>query len=1127
MARIRLGKGRPKQTPAPVGVAPVLVSSSFNITTAFTNGAQVGSVLLANTPDPTSVSYTIVSGNTSGAYGIVTATGVINVANSTQLAGGTSIVLGVQGDNGVSPAGTSSITVNVSTAGAAENVTSIQLYNRSASNSLSEFRFAHCFAQGDVPSTDRLALRVNNGADISYTAARRNYWPDGSLRYVDLLCNHPTGLAANTNQTIRINKVSGAFNDTLPNGVTNADVITDITTSFSDWTQTFEGMVDQNGTTVGSGNWECSAWDALNDATNRRVVATGPTHFDITSWRFLRDQVGGASHENLACFYYVTARLNEATGGVTDVHVQVMVAQPFLGTLKKRYKYRAKLFKGASLIRSWGYTDDNRSKTEAAANVGTGVSPVVTITGTNGFVDEDAVTWSSTGDTPVCSFVGKTLYAKRITADTFKLYWTQRGAAPEWSSTSGGWNSVVWRSVDTGATYSFGGKTFSGSAVDTATGVITLVAHGFNANRTFNPTSSTLTVTAGNAPVLTFGSDAIFWVRNTGSGVRLWWSLQDCIQSATNSALTINFTSQGTGNHTLQRAIIHYMYQGWWMCDTDGRWDWDGTQQEFNVVHDMQYITASGTMLPYDLTLNGSATTEAVSQNYTPGAMGKLYYMGYNAPSERDALGPLPNWAAMAIRNPTDFDGYVKTTRNMALGFASQNQLFLDPNGRIPVLHPTNTYGGLSSTYKTAWCLNYTNRSVSMAPGFSPASNFSLAELSGGDPGHGQVDDYSHHTQWVYGAYLREGGQHLLDLMMIEANNGFFATWAASDAFQQRLNTVNSVQYIKCFGTNEVRADAWKGLSLTYGLITAPHDSSEFDYFTDLFTSTFDWWLAYTANFSVAWQNAGLWDVTPTSDATMECLGAFMQAYFAMATALMYSANPTADALTVATHSSRLVDNLWKDPNCAAYSASYRLCVRPLETPQTIQNPFTPNDIGAQPGTASTLTFATNGTVTRDTNTTSPEYLELQVGDRLRVTTTNILSQVRGASPSPPSPLTNFQEVYVRNLTNQGQFQLATTNSDATIISSYASATSGVYYWVFGAGRSSGCPTRLYRDGGSSVMDAFGYLPQWRTAAGIHACIGTITADSFNTIETFRQNSPATTVKNFQGGNKYCVRSSY
>ena len=95
-------------------------------------------------------------------------------------------------------------------------------------------RFAHLFKDGDIPSGQVLTI-TSGGQSVQYTAARRNLWPSGSLRAVDLLLEMPNNISTSA-VPVLLGKTSGSWasTDTLPGGKTIANIVTDITSNNDD-----------------------------------------------------------------------------------------------------------------------------------------------------------------------------------------------------------------------------------------------------------------------------------------------------------------------------------------------------------------------------------------------------------------------------------------------------------------------------------------------------------------------------------------------------------------------------------------------------------------------------------------------------------------------------------------------------------------------------------------------------------------------------------------------------------------------------------------------------------------------------------------------------------------------------
>lgn len=236
-------------------------------------------------------------------------------------------------------------------------------------------RFAHVFADGDLPSGTALQITDGAGNPVPFTAARRSRGLNGQLICVDLLCQTAQSIAPNGSDTFTLKSVGGSFNDSLPGGRTVAQVVSDITANFSNIKVQLSGL-NYNGTTEGSGTWQANSTAGFNAGTTAastgyyRIVATGPAAADFIVYQPLADVSGGAQHPTLWAAFYVTAFLNTTTGAVQKLCWQVWVNQGLYNAASKSYRCQIALYLNSTLVRGWGgNAGDGRTFTFAPSAV--------------------------------------------------------------------------------------------------------------------------------------------------------------------------------------------------------------------------------------------------------------------------------------------------------------------------------------------------------------------------------------------------------------------------------------------------------------------------------------------------------------------------------------------------------------------------------------------------------------------------------------------------------------------------------------------------------------------------------------------------------------------------------------
>jgi hypothetical protein len=827
-----------------------------------------------------------------------------------------------------------------------------------------EFRFAHVFKQGDVPSGSRLTLKQPDLTDIPFTAARVNTWPDGSLRCVDILGKMPGYiLAAGASANLTLGTTSGAFSSALPGGKTVAQVVSDITTNFDPIKVKLLGLTDAAGAAVGSGTWQADTTTAFglgSTSGGYSAKATGPAAADLWVWMNLKD--GATESPSLAAVWYIAAYLDLTTGAVTKLCWRAWLVQGYRTVIQQRFRCQPQILLGATVVRSWGGTS---------------------------------------GD---------------------------------------------------GRTFDF-----TGAATNTTTNRITVGAHSFvNGSVVRFTTTGTLP-----APLAT-ATD--YWVQVQSDGTL---GICSVAESAINNGSILDLTTQGTGTHTVAGYVILNRWQRLSLADLDAGWDWHaGATGAFGgepTIHPIQsnvYYRKSRMAPPLDLSIVFANPTEVSPQKYAPGTFGGMNLRSSTGGANISYGAPFNEWQARAFHSPEDRTGYVQTARVHALCMGTWLNHMLETNGRIPALIP-GTYTGLNSATTTTLTGSHAFRSADVP-----------APLGNTDPFPAYSYDQSHHYTNLYGRYIFDGGQDLLDLLLSDCNNvmlqrllgdpnGFFSS--------VRPLVAGGVSYYSAIPCGEPRQAAWR-LNLAVDTVcVVPDGSPEQTYFKKILDDTlaFAAYLINTAE-GTNYRALGGWHfeeversgpLGPTNvsqsgsvSQNPDQLTGFMQDYWGLVAGHAYPRYTTANMTVLCNHIAQWEKTLWVDPACKAWSNAYNKLVKDKPgsaspPPASSSNYLSKANLGFRDDGSDGVFFSADGTVTRLLNG-SVQAFTLNSG--VRVWLTDNYDQFLQSTALPPTEVSPYTWYYCRQIAGNpgsvalgtGTFKLSTTPDDTGIIGSTTPAAS-------------------------------------------------------------------------------------
>ncbi len=373
-------------------------------------------------------------------------------------------------------------------------------------------RFAHVFGDTDVTSGRTLSILDGANNPVPFTLARQSTGVGGGLICVDILAKTARSIAASGSDTFTISSASGPVNNTLPGGKTIANIVTDITTNFSNIKAKLSNLTF-SGVTQGSGGWQADSNAGFAGGTTAsstgyyRCVATGPAAADFVVYHPMNDLVGGAQHPTLWAAFYITAFLNTSTGAVTNLCWRVWVNQGLDNASSKSYRCQISVLLNSTVVLGWGgNTGDGRtfnfSSSAIAANA-------ISLPG-NKFAPGQLVRFTTTGTLPTGLSTGTDYYTCGTTtsgATTVYIY-----------DATAFFNNFIQASTRPAGTYSppsgFIALTNSGSGTHTVQGFTEFGAYAMNCLADVDGTWSwhaTNTGVLATAPTLWPAQDKAFY----------------------------------------------------------------------------------------------------------------------------------------------------------------------------------------------------------------------------------------------------------------------------------------------------------------------------------------------------------------------------------------------------------------------------------------------------------------------------------------------------------------------------------------------------------------------------------------------------------------------------------------
>lgn len=347
----------------------------------------------------------------------------------------------------------------------------LNTYSTTSTLTTPQFRFAQVFAPGDLTPGQSVTITAPDGSTVEFTPVSRGTDGVENTRIVEFLCkspvNIPTGSVSGNVLTggakFQFNRVNSAWNTTLPNGKTNADILTDLQNNFSNYAIELTSLISGGptvGTAVGTGTWMADVKTGLADSApngNYQVYATGPTNFGVLIFTKIYEVSSPTTrHAQLNGVFYVDCWLNSTTGAIEAVQAECFVAQGIMTQVAGRFSYKANVILIDSgntqhTVRTFGQTTDtggSRAITFGPSDLNLNPGGLNQLYGAyvttpsaqqpNGYGQYDMVVWNNTGGhRPTINWPtfqnnlgqsGVYFAARVIDANTLSFHWSIYGS---------------------------------------------------------------------------------------------------------------------------------------------------------------------------------------------------------------------------------------------------------------------------------------------------------------------------------------------------------------------------------------------------------------------------------------------------------------------------------------------------------------------------------------------------------------------------------------------------------------------------------------------------------------------------------------------------------------------------
>jgi hypothetical protein len=246
----------------------------------------------------------------------------------------------------------------------AGTITTRMLTETSGSNPVpvgSPFRFGVAFKRSDVSAGASFTAVDGGGNIVSAQADAFNYWPDGSVRWCEVRGYTARAINPGGTDTLSFVRNASLFHNTLPNGKTPGQLLTDLQ-SFGgarDLIIECDAMASCSGASnvYTTGNW-LAHFNTLLAGPYVQQVNKGPCCMGFRAWGQLTN--GSINHAHIHIAVYVWLWLNPSTGAIRDVEYLVYLhnsllsqstdGTPYSSFPPDRYNYNPVLKNGSTVI---------------------------------------------------------------------------------------------------------------------------------------------------------------------------------------------------------------------------------------------------------------------------------------------------------------------------------------------------------------------------------------------------------------------------------------------------------------------------------------------------------------------------------------------------------------------------------------------------------------------------------------------------------------------------------------------------------------------------------------------------------------------------------------------------------
>ena len=266
-------------------------------------------------------------------------------------------------------------------------------------------------------ATTSSAHGLSSGAVVKiYGAAPDDYVGDyaitvtGASTFTYTMQTTPASNATTPGQmcytrVLSLNTTSGSWNNTLPNSLTSANILSDVTTNFDNISIQLTSVTNSAGSTVASGtfNADFATASALTPTAGQLRTITsrqGQLVCDFLALMKFNDSVTPTTHlGSMSAWFYLTAFCDQTTGAVQEVRCRVWIDNSLANTAMDYMTYQAAVKLGSTVIQSTGLSSsasvDGKTQSFAPAAVNTGTNLINLPS--HGFVGGETVRFTNSG----------------------------------------------------------------------------------------------------------------------------------------------------------------------------------------------------------------------------------------------------------------------------------------------------------------------------------------------------------------------------------------------------------------------------------------------------------------------------------------------------------------------------------------------------------------------------------------------------------------------------------------------------------------------------------------------------------------------------------------------------------